>query len=338
VIIAGLSMGVYFRVRKAQVQTASETTINKLSSNLDQQWKAANDIAKYGAGSGGNTNNLGNTDPWASQYAGGDGRLALVIHTKITQKLEFPQTFWEAIVWPSTISTVNPSWQLQPKPSYWRQITAQVMPAAIQTVAAGLSDNQMLQESAVLLYISMGQARRGMAAFNATEAVGPYAVGTTTLFHYPGNPTFSCFVDNWGQPIAFIRWPFRMPLGHELNSAPYATFTTFTKLPPALAAFQNVPIRIDPADPEGLLFLVASSWSPATMAQFQTALHPLPTAFNAMYNLTPIIISAGPDKQFETQANGSQITDYGITATFNQVNQNEFDNLYSYRMRGQGRR
>src|SRR5437899_127209 len=85
-IIAGMSMGVYFRVRKAQVQTASETTVNKLASNLDQQWKAVLDNAKDDA----RQNNIANVDPWANQDAGGDPRRELVIHSKILQKLEFP--------------------------------------------------------------------------------------------------------------------------------------------------------------------------------------------------------------------------------------------------------
>ena len=328
VIIAGLSMGVYFRVRKAQVQTASETTINKLSSNLDHQWKAVLDNAKDDA----RKNGIKAVDPLATAWATNpttnqvDPRLELVIHTKMLQKLEFPQSFWEAVWWPSVVG-------FQQKSSYVRQITAQVTPAAIQTLAPGLGNNQILQESAVLLFISMGQARRGMAAFNPTDAVGPYAVGSTTLFHYPNSPTFPCFVDNWGQPIAFIRWPWGAPVTHELNSPPFATVTTFKSLPVALAAFQGQPVRIDPTDPEAMLVL--GNWSAAGPTQFTNAVHPLPANFASMLNLSPIIISAGPDKQ--TDANG--LTDFGIPVDFGApVNQNEFDNLYSYRTRGQGRR
>ncbi len=332
-IIAGMSMGVYFRVRKSQVQSASETTVNKLASNLDQQWKAVLDNAKDDA-----RNGIKNVDLYANQWATATGpgssgtgvvdpRLELVIHSKMLQKLEFPQTFWEAVLWPGIVN-------LQLKSSYVRQITAQVTPASIQAAANGLTSNQMLQESAVLLYISSTQGRRGMAAFNATDAVGPFAVGTTTLYHYPNNPTYPVFIDNWGQPIAFIRWPTGALVTHELNDPayPYATFTTFNTLPPLQAVFQGKRVRIDPTDPEAALFL--GDWSTNSKTQFQNAVHKLPQTFDAMLNLSPFLISAGPDKQLE-----GSITDYGIGADFTQTgSQNEFDNLYSYRTRGMGRR
>src|SRR5260370_29357924 len=65
-IIAGMSMGVYFRVRKAQVQSASETTVNKLASNLDQQWKAVLDNAKDDARV---ANGIKQLDPLANTWA-----------------------------------------------------------------------------------------------------------------------------------------------------------------------------------------------------------------------------------------------------------------------------
>jgi hypothetical protein len=318
------------------VQTASETTINKLSSNLDQQWKAVLDNAKDDA----RASRIGTVDPLAKQWAAGDPRLELVIHTKMLQKLEFPQTFYEAVVWPSAVG-------FQQKPSYARQINAQVSTTVVQSTATtgtGLTENQKLQESAALLYMSSTQARRGMAAFNPTEAVGSFAVGSTTLLHYFPNPTFPCFVDNWGQPIAFIRWPGGWPSNGvgspsppaDLNDLPFATTATFSS--PAAT------VRIDPADPEALLYLGTQNWPAATRLQFATTLHPLPTAFdntmNGMLNLSPVIFSAGPGKDTDSSSNG--ITDYGVTATLGTplIMPNpsaEFDNLYSYRTRGQGR-
>ena len=349
-LIAGLSIGVFFRVRQTQTEGATVTIVNKLQSQLDQQWKAVLDNARDDAKAD-KINNPPNSN--VSTFAGsksgaciggGDSRRELVIWTKMQLKLEFPTTFWEAIIWPNSLpngtglpTATNPQTnsQIFGKSAYVKAIlgTAQIPVAQINNNPSPQAD-QALQESAVLFYLAMTQGRRGVAAFNPIDHLGPHAIGEVTLAQYTKpngtNPTFKVFVDTWGQPISFIRWPTAMPIGQagnpadEINAPPYATYGT-------ISTYNNgQPFVVDPQDPENTLFL---NWNANLQGQFKQFIH---TLGNVPVNLSPIIMSAGRDKVTNT-INGASYVHYGVNTDFSLIDSSQDDNIYGYRSRGVGR-
>ncbi len=228
-----------------------------------------------------------------------------MIWTKILLKLEFPQSFYETMIWPTQFQG------LQPKPSYLRGLTdAGVTQVEVQNLSSSLTPDQLMQESAVLLYSAVVQPRRGVSGFNPTEHVGPHAVGKVTLTWYASQPTFPVFVDTWGQPIGFIRWPLN-GLTSDLNQPPLRIVNN-----PTL----NLPI--DPQDPERTL--LDSDWKNGPRVQQFIALFGY-TPTDPPLNLTPVIASAGRDKT------------WGIDALFGRLSADEDDNIYGYRLSGVGR-
>ena len=316
-IIASLSMGVYFRVRQSQTESAAVTTVNKLQSQLDQQWKAVLDNARDDARAG----KIGTIA--TTTLGGGDSRRELVIWTKIQLKLEFPMTFDEAVNWPATVG-------VNPKSSYFRAIQA----AGI-TPATNLQEDQKLLESAVLFYMAVTQGRRGVAGFNPIDHLGPHAVGDVVIPHYNSSTSFKVFLDSWGQPITFIRWPTAKPNGQpgnpadEINAAPFATFGK-------ISTYNNGnPFVVDPQDPENTLFL---NWNAASQNTFKQLIHPLG---NVPVNLSPIVMSAGRDKVVNT-IGGNPYVHYGVATDFSLAQTQydptaEQDNIYGFRSRGVGR-
>lgn len=302
IVVVGLSVGTFFRVRKSQVEGASGLIVNKLSSQLNQQWLIVLDNAKTEVG----RSDFSTFNNSAFTWSDGDPRRMRVIHTKMKLRLEFPQTFWEAVRWPSTVGLGGLI-----KSSYSRQLLTPTGPIPLaQITGTGLTDDQIHQESAVLLYLALTQARGGIGGgFNPIDHLGPHAVGEITLSHYASQPTFKVFVDAWKQPIAFVRWPVGSDDTYDINQPPYATYSTIA----------GVNSRIDPQDPEQTLHRGFT----ISRAQFISNVHSLG---NAPLNLSPIIISAGPDKEF------------GIQATFARIDAREDDNIYSHRIRGVGRK
>lgn len=293
-VILSIAVGAFFRVRLSQEESATETTLSKIQNQLDAQVKAIFDNAKQ-------EDVFSTTNPGmvlARNIAGGiDNRRTRVVWTKMQLRLELPTTFWEAMVWPSTVG-------LSPKSSYWRGLSG-ITPSDPTT----MTEDQKLAESAALLYMIMSQGRRGVSAFNPTD-VGPHAIGKINLY----NRDFPIFIDSWGQPIPMIRW--------ALNAAA----TDLNQPPHQILNKQNQPI--DPQDPERTLldaewinnvtvvnqFILVVGYDPRTMQ---------PPGFPL--NLSPLVCSAGRDKTF------------GIDALLGRLNIAEDDNIYSYRLKGVGR-
>ncbi|MFL5340579.1 MAG: type II secretion system protein [Gemmataceae bacterium] len=320
-LIAGLSIGVFFRVRQTQTESATITIVNKLQSQLDQQWKAVLDNARDDA----RTGRLGanNNAHAAAALGGNDSRRELVIWTKMQQRLEFPRSFDEVANWPVSVGLNLPG-KTYGKTSY----AAPIIAAGITPVLEqNLSDDQLLQESAVLFYLAVTQGRRGVAAFNPIDHLGPHAVGDVTLTWYTRpngtNPTFKVFVDTFGQPITFIRWPTGMSPSDELMQPPYAATNT-------IGGTQYV---VDPQDPEMTLYL--PPWSTSQQAVlFGQFIHPLGNPVRPV-NMSPLVFSYGRDKQHGIKP--PRLTNTGQEQSFTRNSPDEDDNIYGYRSRGVGR-
>ena len=312
-VLLGLAVGAYFRVRVSQEEKHTEVILNKLQSAFDAQRtavqdNASDDLKKSRVPSG------------VVTMAGGDNRRAKVIWQKILYKMEFPQNFWEAIVWQNSMSL---TYGLTPRPSFQRSLVMPPLNIPIVPLdPATLTVDQVMQESAVLLYITLGQGRRGVNTFNPNEHLGPHALGKITLAHYPGSPEFPIFVDTWGQPIGFIRSPFGggLPLVgggalQDLNVPPYQ-------------ARNNQGQPIDPQDPE--MTLLESQWyNSANRPAFELTVNGGAPITNPPMNLTPVICSSGRDKQWGFSASP-------LTA-LQRFSGDEDDNIYAFRMKGVGR-
>ncbi len=334
-ILAALSVGAYFRVRVSQQEHATEVTLTKIQSELDSQMRALFDQCK--------DDFRNNTIPaGVTNLAGESGvtnRRSLVIWTKLRMKWDFPQSFWEAQSWPATLAqngsiAMPGSAPLYMKPAYQRALVAnngQPFVAAPPAASPSLANTiRQHQESAVMLYLALTQGRRGNTAFNPNEHIGPQAIAQITLNDANGNPgTFNVFVDSWGNPISFIRWPFGGSWS-DLNQLPLA---------PVNSAGQPV----DPQDPERSLqdtdwFSARISAGGPTFSSTFTALlgHPLSTPPANPLNLMPVVFSWGRDGL------PGVLPDFSIDPAPGSLPTNEpagsdSDNVYAYRLKGVGR-
>src|SRR5262245_9518072 len=166
-VLASLTIGAVFKLREAQMKNFTETTVQKLASALEQQWKAAIDQIKEDAPPDPVARSpLGLAQPTIGDVAVYDTRRSRVIFKKLRLRGEFPTTFAEALA-PSAGFYGTP---VKPKPTY-------------VTALAGVNPNAVPpdMQAAVLLFLALGQSRRGMAAFKAEELVEPTAITTVSL-------------------------------------------------------------------------------------------------------------------------------------------------------------
>src|SRR5262249_40876290 len=89
--------------------------------------------------------------------------------------------------------------------------------------------------------------------------------------------TVRYFADSWGIPLTFNRWPSNVAERNPGGAQPGNN---------------------DPSDPEGLLNDPAWAGTPAATQFTQTFGYPV--AAGTSFNLTPLLASGGPDKQFGT--------------------------------------
>jgi prepilin-type N-terminal cleavage/methylation domain-containing protein len=314
-VLMAIAVGTYFRVRLSQEEGATETTIAKIHSQLDQQWRAVLDNARDES-----TSRPSKVPVNVLTLAGDDNLRAKAMWTKIRLKQEFPQTFWEALVWPRQMigdSTVPPLPQPNFTISPFESKYAALIPLAQNTLPRDpttMTAGDQYLESAALLYMALTKARRGNAGFNPTEHLGPHAVGKIRLqvTSAADMRDFDVFVDTWGQPICFIRWAFGAR-GTDLNQSPNLQLN-------------KVGQPIDPQDPEKKLF--DPRWDSNFRAMFiNTVRHPLDLT-QAPLNLSPVVFSAGRDKSIGIDADTSSGPDHGAVLT-----SDENDNVYSYRIK-----
>jgi prepilin-type N-terminal cleavage/methylation domain-containing protein len=306
--LATLAISAVFTLRESQMKNFTETTVSKLASALDQQWKAAVDQINDEIASPPASNALWN---WSLVTAGGDPRRARVIYTKARLKQEFPVTFYQA-VYPFANyqgQIVIPAVALQPKSTYKNALAAAgvSLPAPVAPPATASVALPADYESSALLFLALTQGRRGMAAFNPDEHISPTSVQTR------GN--LKVFVDSWGNPLRYYSFPY------------YNAELTGT----------------DAQDPENTL--LASTWPAAQKSQFTgtstipTAIHPLDAGTPRM--LIPVIASAGRDGDFGDAPvpPASNTTDNFLGKIYMKfVTSGANDNIYSYRLRKFGAR
>lgn len=292
-VLLAMSAAAFYRTRVQQQESATNVTLSKLQSELDVQWKTVLDRGAEDA----RTRSI----PQAIlSWSGNDDRRAKVVWTKILLRVEFPQTFYDAVNFPVALKSMG--FNVPMKSDYFQAVQG-MAPAPV----ANPGYPQAHYESAALLYLALKQGRRGMQAFNPNEQVGPHAIGSVDLY----GKSFNVFIDTWGEPIAFIRWPTGATMMDDINQPPFQVLNTIA----------GVPTAVDPQDPEKTLHV--ATW--ANQSSFSNSIHPLNA--NGPLNLSPFVFSAGRDKQ------------YGVDATYAGVGStDELDNLYGYRQRGVGRK
>src|SRR5579864_9493052 len=336
-ILMGLSLGAYFRARASFQRKATENTLAKLQSQMDAQVKAIVDQAK-------DDDKVGRIPPSVTyQIAGDDKRRALIIWTKIRMKCDFPQSFAELLQIAQLQQQMFPPGQTPVqllKPTYQRAILTSGW-------SLGTDPFNPFTESAILLYLGLTQSRRGdSAGFNAIEQVGQNAVGKVNYGFINGQPaTWDVFLDSWQQPIAFVRWPTfqsnpAQALQSDLNTAPYAQSASYTSAQ-APGGKQSFTV-IDPGDPESTLY--SPLWQNNYGNVFVPLVHPLRPAAQpnnpngngpnlGPINLSPVIMSAGPDKTFGLFINPNPPNGYPPVDFSPDGTKADQDNLYGYRVR-----
>jgi Tfp pilus assembly protein PilE len=334
IALASLALGAVFTLRESQMKSFTETTIQKLASALDQQWKAAVDQinddytlqTSYQAG-----------DPrralydWSQIVADADPRRARAIFTKVRLKQEFPVTFYQArypyannlgqvAVLPETLPPAQPNLigdALPPKPTYYRALGSTALTPIPVTSGSVTVPTPQPYESSALLYLALNQGRRGMAAFRPEELVEPTAIRDVN--------GFKVFVDAWGNPLRYYIFPY------------YAVELTGSKQDP------------DPQDPESTL--QDTTWTTPRQNLFIQFLHPLrvgglTTGALTIRKLGPVVASAGRDGDFGDYVNPNSTNprplDGPMYMRFEDSQGNatpaSTDNIYSYRLRQFGRR
>jgi prepilin-type N-terminal cleavage/methylation domain-containing protein len=289
VILVGLAAGAFFKIEQSQNQKRTEATIKKVATGFQSQWNSVIDDVK---------NEIKNGYPplvaQSTSYptnlltlAGGDRDRANALYMKMRLRQEFPQSFSEATTAVTIAgflpgsSTSSVSISLPAKPFYTQSLATQPADPNSKIPAP-------VWKSAVCLYLALTESRRG-AAFNADDiGAGSWATAPSSSLKY--------FVDSWGYPIAFERWPSpsspwatpNLPvtmLENELFKAPYASPVS-----------SSAPNNKDNQDP--LTRLYGSSGWPALTGT--TANNSAPVVLHTFdgYNRSPVIYSAGPNKTY----------------------------------------
>jgi prepilin-type N-terminal cleavage/methylation domain-containing protein len=250
-ILVGLVAGGLFRAMGASSTGRTKTLIQRLDNRLKQQYAYA--IDRFRNEIPGST---------AINLSGNDKKRAQVIHTKLRLKQWFPANFAEVF----SGAGPNPYGPLTSYTTYLRQLG----------VTSGGYPPQPY-ESAVCLKMVL---ERG------PESAGESELSASNAVQYI-NGVLPAYVDSWGQPLLFVRWPTG-------DLAPGGTGGTgFSPLNPT--GYQGGPPWLDPVDPEGKL-AASQWWGTSARSQFEAVCHPLPPARTSL-KLIPVIVSAGPDKQ-----------------------------------------
>jgi prepilin-type N-terminal cleavage/methylation domain-containing protein len=280
-LLLAITVGTVFRVRSSSQARDTEALVSKVNSGLDEQMKAAVDQARddFINPSSAAANPL-NSAYWSNvmNLAGGDMDRAKVLYVKMKVLREFPENFTEAL------TPAYNNYGVPPKPSYVSMLAG---------INAGPSPDTTL-EGAVMLYMALQQTRRGMS-FKAQDVAGNNGIGTINV----RGKDFSVFMDVWGNPIRFVRWPTQgkiqtvsPQLYAEFNSPPYARPTDA----------KGNPLSMDPLDPSqnnavrylGTIYSGNPSWGSTAQGQFAANL--IQGEPWVIQNLNPFVYSAGKDE------------------------------------------
>jgi prepilin-type N-terminal cleavage/methylation domain-containing protein len=277
-VLAALLAAGISQVIDNQKQSNTEQTIRVVSKALKQKWEAVVADARK--------------EPVPVQYlnmAGGDTNRAQIIWIKFRLKQAFPMNFAEAFA-PTPLDWL---------PEYYETLTQ---------FNVGPSQPPQPYESAACLLLALRQQRSG-TSFDP-DILGSGAVATT----YNGVTVPPYFIDGWGNPLGFARWPAIAELD-GLNPT----------------GRQKGALYLDPGDPDALL-MSAAWWQNDVpdRTQFEGWCHLLsdPTSGSAVvHNRVPIIYSTGRNP---SGFNPSPMYVYG-TELANFPTDQGF--IYSYRLR-----
>lgn len=336
-IVGSLTAGAVFRVLASQDKVNTETTLQKLASELDVHWKAVLSSAKSDFdGLPANikqnlltlADNTSNSPSTPKPSPRRDDR-ARIIYMKLRLKQAFPTSF---------VTAINPT---NPAPADPMQL---FLPAqnvggvgsctglANYAKAAASANLSLDKQSSALLVLALETSHSGVAAKPIDQLVGSSYVRSEGGLRY--------LVDGWGRPLQFYVFP-------ALAGSPKAGAITITDL-----------IGKDAQDPEELLNRQIGKWLPnmgAAPVPYQMAfnpqgmlLHPLGNSVASNFQtpvinrtkLVPIIASAGPDGDIgDTTWQNPKIKGYAAVNPFMDLGgPGAYDNLYSFRLRTTGAR
>jgi prepilin-type N-terminal cleavage/methylation domain-containing protein len=182
-VITAITVGVFFRVRGNSQVSATDVTLSKVNTKLDQRVSAINAQV---------ADDVKKNHPMYRQVldAVGNPDLAKALWTYAKMKNELPMSFNEA----RTPTPVFGSVVLPPKAVF----------AALPAGAAGGTP----EESAACLYLAV-TANAGGGTVTETDGLDQQ-IGNSGL------GGFKCFKDAWGKPIAFVRTVYNS----EVNGPP----------------------------------------------------------------------------------------------------------------------
>ena len=274
--LAALSAGAFTQIRRTQTKKATDATLNKLGSALDNRWKAIKESVETDA-----KNNQGQWQN-ALATAGGDIDIAkaLLFYAKVKNQL--PMSFNEARS-PTTVGLIN----------YPVRANFAALPAGTGTP----------EESSICFYLAIRTSGGGGAM---TDGEG-LEQQSTESDNFAG---FRLFRDSYGKPIAFVRHAYSSP---ELDQPPYVRAGAVNKDP------------FDPS-PNGKLATFFTTypgvWSNIIQNAPPFAMIPASYPTTPTRNHVPTLISAGPNKSYETNMFSAAGTDN--------------DNQFSFRTRREG--
>jgi prepilin-type N-terminal cleavage/methylation domain-containing protein len=183
---------------------------------------------------------------------------------------------------------------LNPAPGYLEPHDGYVRHLQQYGITGGTAGAPQAHESAACLYMIL---RFGPES--STEDHGAIQDASKIINGIPVQ------VDAWGTPLLFCRWPSGHPASGISPMSPNGYQQGF----------------VDPLDPRGTL--ASQTWLATNGAAFRNVFgYPSPPGGKSL-NLTPVIVSAGPDKQFGLDLLTMQITNSNQAA----------DNIYSTDLR-----
>lgn len=316
-VLAVLTLSATFRFLGVQQERTSTQTVQKIADLLDQQWQAVLDQAKKEAIPSNFTFDQNTTAPGTSS----NGRRARVLWVKLRLGQEFPMNFQEALgkEGPSFVlgSNLGLTPQKSTRSSYLDALRGGVVGSGIFPTKPNSLDPL---EMGACLYLSLKQNRRGMNIdldnmFNSSE------VADAVFTEQPGGATLrlKTFVDAWGNPIVFYRWP-----------------SGNTELNPTGASL--APPFLDPQDPEGVLADPAWAAGGNThYADFFSGCYPLPAGSAgapSSFDLRPVVTSFGINynRNHISPYPAPNLIDKNMTPDMMSVNK-DAGYIYSYRLR-----
>jgi prepilin-type N-terminal cleavage/methylation domain-containing protein len=341
-ILVSLTAAAAFQVMVYQRVSNTETLIRSLDKALQQQWKAV--ILRA------NTENIPAS---VMTLAGGDQRRARVIWIKLRLKQEFPMNFHEALqpnqaaggvaIIPGADLPALPAYKAAYHNAYQAALANAGLSTALADRVADPPQNPesgnvpsppatqgapLVGESCALLLMALQQGREG--ALFSTDSLPPGAVQEADYFPNVNTAgianqklknlklSFPQFADSWAMPLAFYRWPTG---NAELNA-----------MCPAPAGTAGNTFR-DPGDPEGLL--LNQTWYSQAGPNFENICHAVSLSGQQLaFYMQPTIASRGKDNLLGLTWPASSLAPDPMAGD---GTRNDSDNIYSYRLREQGR-